>query len=550
MAGLFSVPLPVTMLNGSYTGSMLEVSNTLGSNAEDITMGYYAASAGMAIAYPIVPKVLGAVSSKVLLLADLTLQFLLSWFCARSQSADTLIVCSFFIGFLKGFLMLWCIRRIKTIFSPKDVRSEFYAYFYPLVFGCGQLSMIITAELAYHYDWKYMYYFMMILLLAALLMVAICFRHDRPLRRIPLRELHVREMFVASAGLLMLMYVLCYGKVLDWLSSPRICLYVVLGPALLVFFLRTQHRSRNPYVDLAPLRQPKALVGYLYMMIVMFFSTSTTLLTNYMTSILQVDATHSYTLYVWLLPGYALGAFVCFWWFRWQRWRFRFLIAGGMACFALFFGLLYFGISPGSTYQSLFFPVFVRGADADAHHRLRTVRRRGVEPQIPDLQRLFPNRLPLGAGSCHGRLVLRQRTLPLAAEISLLALGALHADGPGRRSEIRRSAGLLAGTGTRIRRSGATGDRRALFDPPTAKSAAGPQGYSGVAVRRFAAPRRRFAVHPVPQNHPRKIRQGRRRHGVILAGRRVSGIRPVRRSFRRSLPRTAPPRPPPRGRRD
>ena len=362
VAGLFSVLLPVTMLNGSYTGRMLEVSNTLGSNAEDITMGYYAASAGMAIAYPIVPKVLGAVSSKVLLLADLTLQFLLSWFCARSQSADTLIVCSFFIGFLKGFLMLWCIRRIKTIFSPKDVRSEFYAYFYPLVFGCGQLSMIITAELAYHYDWKYMYYFMMILLLAALLMVAICFRHDRPLRRIPLRELHVREMFVASAGLLMLMYVLCYGKVLDWLSSPRICLYVVLGPALLVFFLRTQHRSRNPYVDLAPLRQPKALVGYLYMMIVMFFSTSTTLLTNYMTSILQVDATHSYTLYVWLLPGYALGASVCFWWFRWQRWRFRFLIAGGMACFALFFGLLYFGISPGSTYQSLFFPVFVRGA--------------------------------------------------------------------------------------------------------------------------------------------------------------------------------------------
>ena len=41
--------------------------------------------------------------------------------------------------------MLWIIRRIKFIFSPKDVRSEFYAYFYPLVFGGGQLSMVITA---------------------------------------------------------------------------------------------------------------------------------------------------------------------------------------------------------------------------------------------------------------------------------------------------------------------------------------------------------------------------------------------------------------------
>ena len=96
------------------------------------------------------------------------------------------------------------------------------------------------------------------------------------------------------------------------------------------------------------------------MMLVMFFSTSTTLLTNYMTSILKVDSTHTYQLYIYLLPGYALGAFICFWWFRWQRWRFRFLIAGGMSCFAAFFGILYFTVSPESTYEMLFLPVFLR----------------------------------------------------------------------------------------------------------------------------------------------------------------------------------------------
>ena len=63
MICIFFIILPVTMLNGSYTGSMLEVSSTLVTNTEDITMGYYAASAGMAIAYPIVPKVLDALSS-------------------------------------------------------------------------------------------------------------------------------------------------------------------------------------------------------------------------------------------------------------------------------------------------------------------------------------------------------------------------------------------------------------------------------------------------------------------------------------------------------
>ena len=92
-------------------------------------------SAGMAIAYPIVPKVLDALSSKFLLLTDLSIQFLLSWVCARSQNIDLVIIYSFFIGFLKGFLMLWFIRRATKIFSPKNVRSEFYSYFYPLVFA-------------------------------------------------------------------------------------------------------------------------------------------------------------------------------------------------------------------------------------------------------------------------------------------------------------------------------------------------------------------------------------------------------------------------------
>lgn len=318
-------------------------------------------SAGMAIAYPIVPKVLDALSSKFLLLTDLSIQFLLSWVCARSQNIDLVIICSFFIGFLKGFLMLWFIRRATKIFSPKNVRSEFYSYFYPLVFAGGQVSMIVTAELAYHYNWQYMYYFMMMMLMASILIVIVCFRHNRPLKPIRLSELHIREMLVIATGLLMLMYVINYGKVLDWMSSFKIRLYLVIAPILIAFFIWKQYHSKQPYVNQAPLYQPKAIVGYLYMMLVMFFSTSTTLLTNYMTSILKVDSTHTYQLYIYLLPGYALGAFICFWWFRWQRWRFRFLIAGGMSCFAAFFGILYFTVSPESTYEMLFLPVFLRG---------------------------------------------------------------------------------------------------------------------------------------------------------------------------------------------
>ena len=221
--------------------------------------------------------------------------------------------------------------------------------------------MLVTAQLAYHYDWKYMYYFLMLMILLAILVVIICFRHNRPIKSIPLADLHIREMFIISTGLLMLMYVINYGKVLDWMASPKICLYIMIAPILIALFIWYQYHSERPYVNLAPLYQPKAIIGYFYMMLVMFFSTSTTLLTSYLTSILKVDSTHTYSLYTYLLPGYVLGAFICFWWFRWQRWRFRFLIAGGMSCFVLFFGSLYFGISPDSRYEMLYFPIFLRG---------------------------------------------------------------------------------------------------------------------------------------------------------------------------------------------
>ena len=206
-----------------------------------------------------------------------------------------------------------------------------------------------------------MYYFMMVLILISILFVIVCFRHNRPIKAVAWSDLHIREMFVISVGLLMLMYVINYGKVLDWMASGKICAYIIIAPMLIALFIWYQSRSENPYVSLAPLFQPKAIIGYFYMMLVMFFSTSTTLLTNYLTVILKVDTTHTYSLYIYLLPGYVVGAFICFWWFRWQRWRFRFLIAGGMSCFVIFFAILYFGISPDSTYEMLYLPIFFRG---------------------------------------------------------------------------------------------------------------------------------------------------------------------------------------------
>ena len=80
-----------------------------------------------------------------------------------------------------------------------------------------------------------------------------------------------------------------------------------------------------------------------------------------MNSIIRIDSVHANALNLWLLPGFILGAIICFWWFRWQRWRFRFLIGGGMFCYVIYLSILYFGITSYSTYEMLFIPMILRG---------------------------------------------------------------------------------------------------------------------------------------------------------------------------------------------
>lgn len=355
------IMLPIILINGAYTGSMIEVSGTLGVLSEDISMAYYATSAGMAVAYPIVPRFRAVISTKTVLLADLLLQIGLSFICAQVSHMDIIIICSFFIGFLKAFAMLEIIVMIRPFFSPGNIRSEFYAYFYPIVFSAGQISVALTAQLAYHYQWQYMYYFVILLLLAAILFILIFFRYSSHLIRIPFREVDGKSLLLIASALLITVYVATYGKTLDWFSSMKIVAYTIAAPILFWLFFYRQRMLKNPYLHLEVLNCSKALIGYFFMALTMFFSATSSLVTSYANSILQIDSVHANLLYIWLLPGFICGGFICFWWFRWQRWRLRMLISGGMLCYVLYLAILYFGITPGGSYEILYLPMFLRG---------------------------------------------------------------------------------------------------------------------------------------------------------------------------------------------
>lgn len=315
----------------------------------------------MIATYPMAAKIRSVLSTKSILLIDLFLQFFLSLICLNATNIYTIIITSFFIGFLKAFMMLELIVLIRPFLSPQNIRSNFYSYFYPIVYGFSQLSLLVTSIIAYNFQWQYMYYIAIIMLLISISIILITMRFEKKEIRIPFKYVDWRSLLYMDFILLMIIYVCIYGKVDDWFSSSFIKGAFILVPIVLFLFFYHEKNRRFPYIDLSVLKFRKPLVSYIFMFIAMFIISSNTLINSYATTIIGVNNVKSNALNLFSIPGFIVGAIICYWWFKLQIYRFRTLIFWGMACLNLYLALIYFGIAPYGTYEYLFLPMFFRG---------------------------------------------------------------------------------------------------------------------------------------------------------------------------------------------
>lgn len=355
-----AILIPTMLINGAYTGSSIDISSYLGVLTEDITMSYYAASAGMAVAYPLIVKIRPIATTKTILLCDLILQILLSFICAGTSHIEVITICSFFIGFLKAFALLETMVILMPVFSPGNQRSKFYSIFYPISFGLAQISMVLTSALAYTYKWQHMYYFMIVLLLIAVLFVLTCFRYGRRPIRIPIKDIDRLSVIYISSFFLSVIYVFTYGKMKDWFASGKIIAGTIIIFLSLILFIRRQLTSEKPYVDLSVFGNRNSVIGYIFMFIIMFFSASSSLTTVYQNSVLQLDSVRANELYLWMLPGFLVGAAISWYWFS-KRLRMRRIVSLGLFCFVLSFAFFYFKIHPSGLYEDLYVPLILRG---------------------------------------------------------------------------------------------------------------------------------------------------------------------------------------------
>ena len=93
----------------------------------------------------------------------------------------------------------------------------------------------------------------------------------------------------------------------------------------------------------------------------MMLAMSSYMVSYYADSVLHLDGMYTNSLNIMLIPGFAAAGFACFWWSRFQPFRFRYLISISVLSYAGYAALIYFQIRTDSTYESLLFPSVLRG---------------------------------------------------------------------------------------------------------------------------------------------------------------------------------------------
>lgn len=286
---------------GVYLGSLNSMIGETALMREDIQMCLYANLAGMAIYFPILFRMKFRFTNKTLL----------------SSAALGVIACNLLAPHITFLPLLWavcfvegvckiqgtleCMSNIQLWITPKRDFSVFFPVLHIVILGSMQLSDLLTVHIAHHLHWSLMYTLITGLMIVDLLIITVCTRHFRIVRKFPLFGIDWTGAMLWALLLLEVACIFNYGEVmryaetvtvrLDWPALVGIlagCLFslwwmhvrklpyirlIVVGLAALACYLAGFYFTISMDIHISQLYLPVALRGFAYAVLSATFMT-------------------------------------------------------------------------------------------------------------------------------------------------------------------------------------------------------------------------------------------------------------------------------------
>jgi Major Facilitator Superfamily. len=272
----------------------------------------------------------------------------------------------FVIGqFIQGITCALLSGIVLQLIFPRlqSMRGRIIAY--SLLYGCIQISApfysIYSSIILHYYDFNCLFYgpIMMLVLLTLLVLVTMN-GNARFTKKIPLYQVDWTGYLLYVSFILILGYILVYGRQLGWFDNPYIVSLSLLNLTLLVLFIVRQLKVKRPLIKLKVFKVRNFIIGLFLLIVFYFFKGSTGLAYGYLENILGNHPLSTVPIWLAVIAGTALSMFVTSR-FILMGFKLIWIILVGLGIMALYYIYMLSFISVQGTSVDFILPMFIYG---------------------------------------------------------------------------------------------------------------------------------------------------------------------------------------------
>ena len=345
---------PINAANISLMSSSTGVLN------EYYMWGNYAVIIGFSLVLPFIWRIKTRFRSKELLVTSLSVMTVMTMVVAHTGIGEVVVAACFIFGVANMVAMVEMLLPIMGIISPDKEKKRFYAIFYPISIGSGQLGGLLASSLSLDVGWQALHHYAAItLLIVAMVCVIVC-HNQRFEKKSPFYGIDWLGVLLYITALMCMAYIFAFGKQQDWFNSPYIVWAVVIAIASIIALITRQLTIKRPFLSFKLYKIKDVRYGLLLLVAQGMFMGVGSIMSIYTSAILGYSWATNAELSLMTLPGIVLAGFVALHWTK-NKIPIKMYIFSGFAAYFLYTVMLYFMMVPELNIAQFYLPQILNG---------------------------------------------------------------------------------------------------------------------------------------------------------------------------------------------
>jgi hypothetical protein len=351
--------LVILSSGGVFIGNITDMYTGLGEYNEPYIMGFNTVYIGLGLGLIFIGKLNIRFSNKYLVLTGLGSMLFLHFIIASTTSPELVVVACLLLGFTKvlalGPVYLDLLGTISKTFDT----SKVYPYLYFLALGGLYGVNWLMNYIAFQYNWQQAYVVIYIAIAISIILVAF-FVENHPLRNsIPLYQSDILGLLLLTAFLMLINYIVVYGKVENWFESHNIIIASFVAVLSLLLFIVKEMLTKRPFLNPKLFTENNFALGLFYFFILGIFLPAT-FQTSFSSGVLHFESLRNSEINLYMLPGIALGCIVSYVWYN-KKLSGELLIIIGFLTFIIYHVIMYNYFTNDLALEKFWVPSIIKG---------------------------------------------------------------------------------------------------------------------------------------------------------------------------------------------